>query len=433
MTTKHTEHTEHTEYTVESKYNLLKNHYDKVLNKDKKLFNSSNDEPTPIDCVEEITAKIPDSFFDKDDIKILDPCCGTGNFFLPLLYRLRDKFSDKQILEKILHFNDINLKRLNIVKEVFLSNKYDINLSCNDFLKFKEDTLYDMIITNPPYAKISKDGKRASKNHNLIGLFLSKALSLLKDGGLLVFITPNNWMSYSNRNKLIKEITGYQLIHLNIHTAKKYFPKVGSSFTWYILEKKKSYKDMSIECLWKGKIYKDKVKSGVRKYIPLFYNRLVQNILSKTIDKEQKRFSIQTSSDLHRYTKRDIIRNEKDDEYKYKLIHTPTQTCWANRPHKFQEGYKVFIGTTSYYNAYVDNCGMTQSVVFYLAKDKKDADNVAKILNHPLYKFINNICRYGNFNNIMILKSFPYCEKYDDVYEKFSITEEEKKLIESNL
>lgn len=38
-------------------------------------------------------------------------------------------------------------------------------------------------------------------------------------------------------------------------------------------------------------------------------------------------------------------------------------------------------------------------------------------MNHPMYKFINNICRYGNFNNVRILQNFPYC---DDVYNIFN-------------
>ena len=419
-------------YTIKSSYRKLREYYNDILNKDKGLFNNSNDEPTPIECVEEMIAKIPEEIFKNEDLKILDPCCGTGNFFIPLYNKLKEEIGRKKLLEEVLHFNDINRKRLEVVNKVFLGHKYDLNVSCKDFLEFEEDVLYDLIITNPPYAKISPDGKRASKNHNLIGLFLSKDLSLLKEGGILVFITPNNWMSYSRRNKLIREITKYQLLHLDIHTAKKYFKKVGSSFTWYVLEKKPSYKDIEVECLWKGNIYKDKVKSGVRNYIPLFYTRKVQSILSKTIDKDQERFLMETSSDLHRYTKRDIIKNEADDEYKYRLLHTPSQTCWSNRAHKYQEGYKVFIGTTTYYNAFVDDCGMTQSFIFYRAENIEKAEKVAKILNHPLYKFINNICRYGNFNNIMIIKYFPLCEEFEDVYDKFGITKEEQTFIEDN-
>ena len=88
---------------------------------------------------------------------------------------------------------------------------------------------------------------------------------------------------------------------------------------------------------------------------------------------------------------------------------------------------------TSYYEVFVDNCGMTQSIAFIMCKNEKEAKNISDVLNHPMYKFINNICRYGNFNNIRIIQRFPYCTDYENVYNEFNITEEEKKFIESNI
>ena len=76
---------------------------------------------------------------------------------------------------------------------------------------------------------------------------------------------------------------------------------------------------------------------------------------------------------------------------------------------------------------------MTQSIAFIICKDEMEAKNINVVLNHPMYKFINNICRYGNFNNIRILQKFPYCDNYKDVYKKFNITQDEIKFIESNL
>ena len=229
-------------------------------------------------------------------------------------------------------------------------------------------------------------------------------------------------MSYANRNTLITKLTNKQFHYINIHIAKKYFKKIGSSFVWYLIENTKYYKDITIEGIWKNKIYKSTVKSQPRKYIPLFYNSLIQSLLSKTIDSNNKKFNIETSSDLHKYTKKHLISNIKNDTFKYKLIHTPKQTVWASRQHKFQDGFKVFISTTSYYGTFVDNCGMTQSIAFIRCKNLSQANNFSKILNHPLYKFINNICKYSNFNNIRILQNFPFCDNYNKIYDTFNIT-----------
>lgn len=43
---------------------------------------------------------------------------------------------------------------------------------------------------------------------------------------------------------------------------------------------------------------------------------------------------------------------------------------------------------------------MTQSIAFILCDNLNQAEKYLKILNNPLYHFLNNICRWGNFNNI---------------------------------
>tara|TARA_B100001063_G_C16765592_1_gene558446 strand:+ start:1626 stop:3119 length:1494 start_codon:yes stop_codon:yes gene_type:complete len=426
--------------TIEtSTFNEIKKYYDETLNTDKSTYKSSNDEPTPIDCISEMISKIPNELWEKSDLSILDPCCGNGNFSIPIIFELLKYHDKKTILEQILEFNDINESRLENVRSVFCSEKYNLQITNNDFITFNSIKKYDLIVANPPYAKLLENGKRASKNHNLIKDFIEKALSQLKPNGYLLFITPDNWMSYADRNVLIEIITSLQIIHLDIHTAKKYFKKIGSSFTWYIIQNCAFYKNINVSGIWKKKEYISSVISKQRKYIPLLYNQMIQNILSKTIDNTTlQKFEVKTSSDLHKYTKAKFISVEKTEQFKYKLIHTPSQTVYSSRPHKFQEGYKVFISTTDKYKVFVDNCGMTQSIVFIICNDEEDADKKANILKHPLYVFINNICRWGNFNNIRILQSFPiptieYSGNHQEIYNYFNITKKEIQYIEANL
>jgi tRNA1(Val) A37 N6-methylase TrmN6 len=422
-----------------STFDEIKKYYDEILNIDKSTYKSSNDEPTPIDCICEMISKIPNDLWSKSDLTILDPCCGNGNFSIPIIFKLL-KYHDKQIiLEQILEFNDINESRLENVRDVFCSEKYNLQITNHDFITFNTSKKYDLIVANPPYAKLLENGKRASKNHNLIKDFIEKALSQLKPNGYLLFITPDNWMSYADRNVLIEIITSLQIIHLDIHNAKKYFKKIGSSFTWYIIQNCPFYKNINVSGIWKKKEYVSSVISKPRKYIPLLYNQMVQNILSKTIDNETlPKFEVKTSSDLHKYTKAAFINHEKTEEYKYKLIHTPSQIVYSSKPHKFQEGYKIFISTTDKYSVFIDNCGMTQSIVFILCSNEEQAKKYLEILQHPLYVFINNICRWGNFNNIRILQSFPipsieYSGNHHEIYDYFNITKSEIEYISANL
>lgn len=420
--------------TIEDDYYTLKNFYNNSLNLDKSLVKTSNDEPTPIECVEEMLSKIPTTVLENPNLKWLDPCCGCGNFFVVAYHLLSRYHTREHILSNMLYFNDINEERLEVVKKVF-GEKSTLNISNIDFIADADALLtYDVIVANPPYAKLLPDGKRASKNHNLISAFLDTSFKHLNPGGFVVFITPDNWMSLADRNHLIKKITSKQIIHLDIHTAKKYFKKIGSSFTWYVIENTVSYKDMCVSGTFKKHHYTDTVKSEIRSYIPLFYTSTIQSILSKTLDNPNiEKFPVETSSNLHKYTKKKLISKTQCSTFKYKLIHTPSQIVWANTPHIYQDGFKVFLGTTSYYKVFVDACGMTQSIAFIRCPDEATAHSYACVLNHPLYVFLNNICRWGNFNNVRILQSFPLCLCYDDVYKTFQITDEEIEFMKTFL
>ncbi len=414
-------------------YDEIKSYYNEILNKDKKSFKTKNDEPTPIDCIEYMISKIPDELWDRPNLKILDPCSGNGNFFIPILYKLREKYTDTEIFEK-LYFNDTNDIRIDNIKQIFDNNKNNLNITQKDFLEYDDEEIYDLNVANPPFAKLLPNGKRASKNHNMIKEFIIKSLKVVKEGGYLLYITPDNWMSKADRNHLIKDLTKYQIIHLNIHKSKDYFPKIGSSFTWYIIQKKPFYKDIEIEGRWRGINYISNVSSRVRSFIPQYYNSIIDSISQKTLENDTLvKFKVETTSDLHKYTKRHLISTVNDKEHPYKLIHTPKQTVYASRPHKWQDCWKVFISTTDAYGTFIDNCGMTQSVAFIRCESKEMAETYKKILDHEFYQFMNDICRWGNFNNIRILQSFPIPTDTKNIWNNFNLTEEEIQFIKDNV
>lgn len=398
------------------RYEDLKIHYDTILNKDRETYETSNDEPTPIGCVEDMMSKIPISFW-KERTSILDPCCGNGNFHLVVLKYLQLAGHSYDDALSFCKFNDINERRLANVRAIFPGAR----ITEEDFLTMEDEETEDLIVGNPPYALIN-DGKRASKNHNLSRAFVEKSMRKLKPGGFLAYLIPDNWMSYADRNTLVSTLTAYQFLHIDIHLSKKWFPKVGSSFTWFVVQKVPGTRPFSVSCLYQKQPIYGMVQSQVRQYIPLVYNELVQSIVGKTLDADLPRYKVETSSDLHKYTKAHLIQTEYSPEFCWRLIHTPKQTVWANRAHKYQDGWKVFISVTDTYSTFIDNCGMTQSIAFIQCANREEAKNVQAHLEHPLYRFLNNICRYGNFNNIRVLQHFP-------VWQDFGLTPQEDAFI----
>jgi SAM-dependent methyltransferase len=353
--------------------------------------------------------KIPANFWENKSLKILDPCCGNGNFHAYL--QTKTDLSN-------LYFNEINERRIINLVNYFGPN---INLQKKDFLTFTETETYDLVVANPPYAKFNLD-VRVSKNHNLSRDFIKKALSITKKDGYILFIVPNNWMSLSDRNILPQLLSQFQFIHIDIHGAKKWFPKVGSSFTWFLLQNTPNTNSFTISNNYHCKdIVMATLTKGIP-FIPLYYNDLVKSIIEKTIFSNIPKYKIETTSYLHHYTKKEKINAIETDVFCHRLIHTTTQTAWSSIPHKFQKGYKVFLSLTNQYKAFVDDCGMTQSIAFVRCKSKKEADLLQHDLSNEVYVFLNNITRYGNFNNVRVLQCFP-------VWGSFELTHEEKIFI----
>ncbi|AGE54560.1 adenine-specific methyltransferase [Paramecium bursaria Chlorella virus KS1B] len=356
-----------------------------------------NDITTPMGLVREIVDAIPDRIY-RDGMKILDPCVGMGNF---LIY-LRDKVNSMSINAELIG-TDINPARIKIARELVP----EATILEKSFFDMQND-LYDIIIANPPYAKIT-DGKRASKNHNIFPEFILKSIDMLSNGGAIVFLCPTSWMSLSDRNVVSQKLTELNMTRLDIGTSKKWFSGVGSSFSWFICVKEPHCGKTNVSGKFGKYIYNENVELRNERFIPLLCSEMAMNIVKKMtggkdVNTKRDKLVIETSSDLHAYTKKTLLNNERSDEFPWKCIHTKRQTKWSSRPHKYQDGVKVFICLSSTYETWVDTCGMTQSVAFVRCENEEQAKEVKEFLDSLAVRFVVAVTRYGNFTNIRVLQ-----------------------------
>ena len=142
----------------------------------------------------------------------MEPSVGAGNF-LPFI---AEKYKDKEILEFFLIDIDNNeLKLAELIFETYFREKYPntaIIYINDDYLKFPiSGRKFDLVIGNPPYAKITdsrllKEYKRNSqikKSSNLFVLFLEKASH---DGDWVSLLIPKSVLNapeYSEIRQLL--------------------------------------------------------------------------------------------------------------------------------------------------------------------------------------------------------------------------------------
>ena len=159
----------------------------------------------------------------KEEIKILDPGCGTGILSSSLIEVLVKQNSSIKVIELVVYETDNDIlpytqATLEYLKKWLKKNKikFKATLETNDFVLGNKEcfetmttlffepknTIYDIVISNPPYFKISKEDKRAivAKSMiwgqpNIYSIFMMVATKLLKEYGELIFITPRSFTS----------------------------------------------------------------------------------------------------------------------------------------------------------------------------------------------------------------------------------------------
>ena len=67
---------------------------------------------------------------------------------------------------------------------------------------------------------------------------------------------------------------------------------------------------------------------------------------------------------------------------------------------------------------------------YFAFESKKEASDYLKILNKPHFKVLTHLTRYGNFNNIMVLKHLAFDKQITlDSYQTKDIEKLHKKMV----
>jgi len=157
--------------------------------------------------------------FSKEGLGILDAGAGTGILSAAVVQKLKsDGYKGHIHLtcyetdEHVLPLLEENLSVLKEMSEVTYTIKKENYITSQSFAPdslFREDeNIYDYVIGNPPYLKVSKDADEAKAMPavchgapNLYFLFWAMGIYNLKPGQELVYIVPRSWTSGAYFNK----------------------------------------------------------------------------------------------------------------------------------------------------------------------------------------------------------------------------------------
>lgn len=367
--------------------------YYNSLNIDESHYNSNDDICTPMNCVKKMIDYLPDTLWKVKNLKILEPCAGNGNF--GAICKFKTNINN-------IWFNELNIKRYENCKKL-LKPKH---INHDDFFMLKNDWAkdFDLIIANPPYSG------GGNKNQSLSNKFIEHSIDMLKHGGYLCYVTPNNWMSYNNNNTTLKKLLTEGSFLVIDNDVKKYFPGIGSSFTIIVWQKgifdNKTY---VVNNYLKKDIQENVIIPNNLKFIPLYISQVVLDIIPKLITENRNNFNYRC--DLHNFTKKNLLSDNQDECFKYRTVHTMRKTRYSSVKQDIYDKWIILVPLSTYYIPVIDhNTNTTQSIGYIPFESKNDALEKLKIITKQEYKLIIHLTRYGNFNNIMVLKHLNFDE-----------------------
>ena len=434
--------------------------------------------PTSLELVNEMLNKILEIFWSSPK-QVFEPCCGKGNFVMKIFEKFYNGLSElypdksercKVIITECLYFADLTPMNIFITTEILkceIQSKtgieeinYTFNSNIGNTLELNilskwNINNFDAIIGNPPY-----EDTKATGDNKLYLDFTKYALSILKNNGLLLFITPRNILDYilliEKNRKYIDDF--YQINYISIETSNKYFKNVSSTFAYFLIEKIPYYKKTIIEYLYcnKNATIELLLEKGYK--IPRVLTKLDIEIINKITSKNNnyilndflfdnttQKINNTTQRIRKEHIKNKVVLEKESDTHKIKIIDTinktntfPGKYYFYNKKDNVFNQDKLILSKKGYLMPYVDK-----------TKKYTYSDNFKYIIDNDLDKikilFESNIVKYllfqyskNGFDSINIIKMLDkkiltniYNE--NDLYKLYNLTEKEINHIKSLL
>lgn len=159
--------------------------------------------------INEIFKQLPD--FEKDEISILEPSVGVGNF-LPFIYKKYENIKKVHIDVADIDSKNIEILKLLMQKQQIPSN-VEISFICDDTLLHQFERHYDLVIGNPPFTKLkTKEASVYLQNNinkdttNTFEFFLEKAINIANHVAMIVPKAFLNTPEFAATREILSEM-----------------------------------------------------------------------------------------------------------------------------------------------------------------------------------------------------------------------------------
>lgn len=329
---------------------------------------------TPFSLIEKMFSLFSSEVFSNPDKKWLDTGAGTG-FFSMFLYKKLDIGLKKQlprakqrhnhIIKNMIYMVEVRDENIAKLKTVFGKHA---NIYHQDFLSDFHFPVFDYVVGNPPYnsngmkkVPTNKLKKKKQDGQTIWLDFIKRAISLLKQNGILLYIVPSLWMKPDKAMSYdyITQFKLHKICCLTNTETNKYFNKEAQTPTCYFtLEKTDTDYEVLLYDRQREEFINHKIEN--KGAIPLFAASVIQKLI-KYVDKVGTIDIIKTNMPK----KKSLFSQKPLKGYNYKNI----KTCilnkltpelvinYSNIKQAYAEQPKLVLAHKMYGFPYVDELG----------------------------------------------------------------------------
>lgn len=391
--------------------------------------------PTPHKLRQEMINIIPLEFWTSPR-RVFEPCAGKGGFLIDIIDRFMvglsstipdEKIRYKVIVEECLYFSDINKTNIFICNLLIdPNNEYSLNFNEGNTLELNIQEKWSIdgfnaVIGNPPYNTSGNTGT----GNTIWQDFTKKSINnWLLPNGYLIFVHPSGWRKpNTERGKFVGlydlMTKQNQMLYLEIHGIKdgqKTF-KCGTRYDWYLIEKKKSYKNTTVIDEY-GKSSEIDMKKLY--WLPNSNILEIGRLIAKDVDEICPIIYDRSSYGSDKKNTSDT----QSKEFKYPIIHTfldkGIRYLYSNTNKNGHFGIsKVIFGQSNSKNPFADidgKYGMSEHSMAIQISSKDEALNIVKTFQNPKFQSILLSCSWSNY--MLDWRLFTFFRK--DFWREFS-------------
>jgi len=287
---------------------------------------------------------------------------------------------------------------------------------------------FDLEINNPPFQDTDNRGKT---QHKLWIDFIFHSFDILKEGGILAYVTPDSFSSPSSKVlRMMKEYTT-KVVSFD---SKKYFQEEGndpgSTFAHYIIEFTKNNNEIT-QVIQNSETYDINLNEFL--YLPNDFCResaVIHNMVMFTDSvKQDVRHDYVTchNVNLKKNGVNSHVQKNQTDDCIYPLLHTNKQIWYSSIRQDFADLPKVMWSRSGYTKPFYDNgvLGCTDMCYYILVDSEYDGLALAHNLNSKLFKYIFKTAKWSGFGNEIVFKNLPLLPNRvmndNEIYDYFNL------------